>query len=211
MIQIRAANGSGRYTSCMRILDVSAPIWDRFYLVAPLVVIGTRGEAAEPDLAPKHMAGPVSWDNYFAFVCSPTHRTLVNVFRRQSFAVSYPRPDQVLLAALAASPCQGDASNKSEVISQLALCNAPVHGDPLLEEACIHLDCRLYSHLELGPNVLVIGQVVAASVHSDSLRRSDGDEHAHIHEAPLLAYLSPGRYSVIQESQAFPFPRGYQR
>ena len=194
----------------MQELDTTAPIWDKFYTVAPLVVIGTRGDNGEPDLAPKHMAGPVSWDNYFAFVCAPTHKTLINVLKRQTFAVSYPRPDQVLLASLAASPCAAEVP-KSEVLTHLPLVNSGSHGDPLLQEASLHLECRLYSHLEIGPNMLVIGQVVAGAVHTDSLRCSDEDGQDRIHRAPLLAYLSPGRYAAIHESQAFPFPRGYQR
>jgi flavin reductase (DIM6/NTAB) family NADH-FMN oxidoreductase RutF len=191
-------------------LDTASPIWDKFFLVAPLVVIGTRGENGVPDLAPKHMAGPVSWDNYFAFVCSPTHTTLVNVMRRQTFSVSYPRPDQVVLASLAASPCAAEVP-KTEVISHLPLSNSATHGDPLLQDASLHLECRLYSHLEIGPNMLVVGQILTAAVHTDSLRNSDQDEQGQIHRSPLLAYLSPGRYATIHESQAFPFPRGYQR
>ncbi len=191
-------------------LDLNGPIWDKFFTVAPLVVIGTSGDNGEMDLAPKHMAGPMSWDNYFGFVCAPTHRTLINVVRRQTFAVSYPRPDQVLLASLAASPCGAEVP-KSEVLSRLPVLKSRSAGDPLLKDASLHLECRLHSQLEIGPNVLVIGQVLVAAVQAESLRRSDEDGQDQIHRSPLLAYLSPGRYTTIHESQAFPFPRGYQR
>lgn len=187
----------------------SGPIWDHFFSVAPLVVIGTRSPAGEPDLAPKHMAGPASWDNYFAFVCAASHKTLSNCLERGSFSVSYPRPDQVLLAALAASPRAGECP-KSDILSNLPLILDP-DCDPVLRDASLQLHCKLHNHLAIGPNVLIIGQVVSAAVHPEALRRSDEDDHDRIRQFPLLAYVSPGRYAVIEESQAFPFPRDYSR
>jgi len=65
--------------------------------------------------------------------------------------------------------------------------------------------------LELGRNTLLVGEVLGARVHPDSLRSRDSDDHDRLHRAPLLAYLAPGRYAVVNESKAFPFPYGYQR
>ena len=42
-------------------LDCGVPIWDRFYVARPLVIIGTTEPDGTIDLAPKHLAGPVSW------------------------------------------------------------------------------------------------------------------------------------------------------
>jgi hypothetical protein len=39
-------------------LDTARPVWDRFFTVAPLVVIGTREPDGGYDLAPKHMVTP---------------------------------------------------------------------------------------------------------------------------------------------------------
>jgi len=68
-------------------LDVTAPIWERFFTVAPLVVVGTREEDGSYDLAPKHMATPMGWQNYIGFVCTPRHRTYHNVRRERAFTV----------------------------------------------------------------------------------------------------------------------------
>ncbi len=46
-------------------LGVEYPIWDRFFQVSPLVVIGTKEPDGSFDLAPKHMA--MGWENYFVF------------------------------------------------------------------------------------------------------------------------------------------------
>ena len=63
-------------------LDTDYPVWEQFYTVSPLVVVGTK-DVDGFDLAPKHMAFPLSWENYFGFVCTPSHRTYQNVVREK--------------------------------------------------------------------------------------------------------------------------------
>jgi flavin reductase (DIM6/NTAB) family NADH-FMN oxidoreductase RutF len=75
-------------------LDTSEPIWDRFFSVSPLVLIGSREADGSFDLAPKHMVTPMGWANYFGFVCTPRHRTYSNIARTGAFTVSYPRPSR---------------------------------------------------------------------------------------------------------------------
>ena len=90
-------------------LDIEQPIWNRFFTVAPLIVVGTREATGEFDMAPKHMATPLSWENYFGFICTPSHGTYQNVKREQAFTVSFPNPEQVVQISLAASPrCDDD-------------------------------------------------------------------------------------------------------
>lgn len=85
-------------------LNLTQPIWDRFFCVAPLVIIGTKEADGNYDLAPKHLATPFGWDNYFGFICTPRHSTYQNIKREKAFTVSFPKPDQVLLASLAVCP-----------------------------------------------------------------------------------------------------------
>jgi len=44
-------------------LDLNDPIWERFFWVAPLVLVGTLEVDGSHDLAPKHMAMPMGWKN----------------------------------------------------------------------------------------------------------------------------------------------------
>ena len=69
-------------------LDVSLPIWERFFWVAPLVLVGTREPDGGHDLAPKHMATPIGWENYYGFVCTPRHHTYSNIRREASAAAA---------------------------------------------------------------------------------------------------------------------------
>ena len=52
---------------------------------------------------------------------------------------------------------------------------------------------------------------VAAEVDETYLRISDRDEGEQVFEAPLLAYVSPGRYAEIHQTAKFPFPKGFSR
>jgi len=73
-------------------LDVKESIWEHFYTVAPLVVIGTK-ENQGFDLAPKHMATPLGFSDFFGFVCTPRHNTYHNIKKNQRFSVSFVKPE----------------------------------------------------------------------------------------------------------------------
>ena len=84
-------------------LDERAELWEQCFLVAPLVLVGSRDADGGYDFAPKHMATPLGWDRYFGFVCTPRHSTYRNVERRRAFTVTFPRPNQIVQTSLAAS------------------------------------------------------------------------------------------------------------
>lgn len=191
-------------------LDTTTPIWDRFFTVFPLVVVGTREEDGTYDLAPKHMAIPVGWDNIFGFVCTPRHRTYHNAKREGAFTVSFPRPSQVVLASLTASPRCEDASKPT--LQALPTFKASTVDGVFLEEGYVYLECALDRVIDgFGAGSLIIGTIVAAHVDEDALRLLDEDDADLIQQAPLLAYLAPGRFANIKESYAFPFPADFKR
>ena len=106
-------------------LNVKENLWDHFYTVAPLVVIGSK-ENDEYDLSPKHMVTPIGFSNYIGFVCTPRHRTYHNIKKERKFTVSFVRPSQVLLTSLAAIPrCEENHFTKK--IVNIRLKNCPVN------------------------------------------------------------------------------------
>jgi flavin reductase (DIM6/NTAB) family NADH-FMN oxidoreductase RutF len=192
-------------------LDIDLPVWERFFTVAPLVLIGTKEQAGGYDLAPKHMALPLGWGNYFGFVCTPRHRTYQNIQHDRIFTVSYPRPTQVLLASLAAVPRCDDEEEKSSLHVLPTFPARQVDGI-FIEDAYVFLECELDRIVDgFGDNSLVAGRIVAAHAHEDILRTSDRDEQELIYTAPLFAYLYPGRTARISESYSFPFPVDFKR
>jgi flavin reductase (DIM6/NTAB) family NADH-FMN oxidoreductase RutF len=191
-------------------LDTRHPVWDRFFSVAPLTLVGTREADGSDDIAPKHLAMPMSWKNHFGFVCTPRHRTYQNIARTHAFTVSFPRPDQVTLTSLAAEPrCDDDTKPDLQALERFPATQVDA---PLVAGAYAFLECRLERIVDgLGDNSLIIGMVAAAAVDPAALRSSDGDDQALLHAAPLLAYLYPGRLAVVADTLAFPFPRGFKR
>jgi flavin reductase (DIM6/NTAB) family NADH-FMN oxidoreductase RutF len=191
-------------------LDVSHPIWDRFFWVAPLVVIGTTEPDGSYDLAPKHMATPLGWENYFGFICTPRHATYRNVIREDAFTVSYPRPNQLVHTSLSAEPRCDDGRKAS--LADLALVPGELVSAPLLDGAYVHLECELDRIVEgFGENGLIVGRIVAARVEQGALRAAEREDESVIAESPLLAYLAPGQYVRIDRGHNFPFPSGFTR
>lgn len=191
-------------------LDTTDPIWNRFFMVAPLVLVGTREDDGAYDLAPKHMAMPLGWQNYFAFVCTPRHGTYGNVKRTKSFCVSFPTPSQLLITSLAAAP-RCDDGNKT-ALGALGTFPATVVDGELLDDGYLYLECELERIIDgFGENSLIIGRIVAAHVREQALRGAEYDDHDLLRRMPVLAYLQPGRFTTITESNAFPFPEGMKR
>lgn len=191
-------------------LDVSRPIWDQFFTVAPLVLVGTREADGSNDLAPKHMVTPMGWQNYFGFVCTPRHGTYQNIKRDGVFAVTYPRPIQWLETSLTASPrCEDDSKPQLQLMqtSRSGAVDCPVVADGYL-----YLECELDRFVDgFGVNSLIVGKIVAAQIDPAFLRADDRDDQDLIGEAPLLAYVSPGRFASIQSTLAFPMPKGMKK
>lgn len=191
-------------------LDTGKPVWDHCFMVAPLVLVGTKDEDGSLDLAPKHMAFPMGWQNYFGFVCSSRHHTHANIERTGEFTVSYTRPSQVLYTSLAATPRSTDG--QKTVLQVFATFPAKKIDCEFIEDAYLFLECRHYKTIDgFGQNCLITGEVVAAYARADFIRSSELDDQELIHDAPLMAYLPPGRFATISRSNAFPFPANMKR
>ena len=190
-------------------IDVKEPIWTRFFMVAPLVIVGTR-EGDHFNLAPKHMATPVGWDNYFAFVCTPRHSTYRNMRESGYFTVSFPKPSQVVLASITAEPRCGEEREKPD-LEHLSTFPATNIDGVFLEDSYLFFECKMEKIIDgFGKFSIIVGFVEAVLVDEDYVRRTELDDSRMINEAPLLAYLSPGRYAAIKNTNTFPFPSGFE-
>ena len=137
-----------RARSSLVTLPEDAPVWERTFTVNPLVLIGTKERDGDYDLAPKHMAMPMGWENYFGFVCTPRHRTYHNARREGVFTVSYPRPVQVVLASLAAAPRESDGSKLA--VDVLPTFPASEVDGLFIEDAYLFLECSTGSQTISG-------------------------------------------------------------
>jgi flavin reductase (DIM6/NTAB) family NADH-FMN oxidoreductase RutF len=185
-------------------IPTDSPVWASFFTVAPLVLVATREPDGRHDIAPKHMAMPLGWQNHYCFACSPRHATQRNIERTREFTVSFPRAEQIVGVSMAAAPREADDSKPS--LAALDTFPATKVDGVLVEDSYLWLECELDRVIEgFGDNSLIIGSVVAAAVDERALRASDADDSDVIHASPLLAYLAPGRFASIGESLSFPF------
>lgn len=192
------------------ILDTSRPIWDQFFSVAPLIIIGSK-EGDRYNLAPKHMATPMSWSNYFGFVCAPNHQTYQNIVKNKNFTISYPKPNQVVLTSLTATPRSKEDKLES-LIKNLPTTPARLIDGVFLKDAYLQLECELYNiYDDFDSNSLITGKVVGAYVDEDFINQMAIDEQTELYDHPLLTYIHPGRFAITKKTMAFPFPKGFKR
>ncbi|MBT8235130.1 MAG: flavin reductase [Bacteroidia bacterium] len=192
-------------------LDPKTPIWDRVYTIAPLVIIGSK-EGDSYDLAPKHMAAPMGFDNYFGFVCTPDHKTYHNIRQYEEFTVSFPNPDQVLMASLTASNRKSVGNKTTSVLDALEVAWGHTVDAPVVAGCYLYLECALHRIVDgFGTNALITGYIHKAYVDEDLLRVSEIDEGDQIARHPLLAYIANGRFAKIEQTFNFPFPKDFSK
>ena len=186
-----------RARSSLVTLPEDAPVWERTFTVNPLVLIGTKERDGDYDLAPKHMAMPMGWENYFGS-CAPraTGPTITPGGRASSPSAT---PDPCRWSSRALRPRHESDGSKLAVDVLPTFPASEVDG-LFIEDAYLFLECVLDRISDdFGENSLIVGRIVAAHVREDYLRASERDEQDLIHSSPLLAYLSPGRYASVDE------------
>jgi flavin reductase (DIM6/NTAB) family NADH-FMN oxidoreductase RutF len=190
-------------------ISTDAPIWERFFVAAPLVLVATK-EAEHYDVAPKHLAMPLGWENYFAFVCTPRHATYRNLGVHPEFTVSFPRDDRLLQASMAAGGRRDDGSKPT--LAAVPVFSARKVDGVLVEGCALFLECALDRVIDgFGENSLIVGRVVGASAPRAALRGPEVDDADLLRELSLLVYLAPGRFGVVRETYSFPFPADFRR
>ncbi len=192
-------------------LNVTSSLWDHFFTVAPLIVVGSK-EGDGYDLAPKHMATPIGLSNYFGFVCTPKHSTYHNIKTNKEFSVSFPIPDHLVITALSASPRCDDIINAKPIVESLPTSKCSSIDALCLQNSYLRLECKLFKIIDGFEDYSIItGKILEAYVNRDYLKESDRDAQEQINENPLLAYLANGRFAKIHKTFNFPFPKGFKK
>lgn len=198
---------NSNYTS----LNLSTAVWDRVFMVAPLIVVGTR-EGIQYDMAPKHMAFPVGFENYFGFVCTPEHGTYQNIRRTGEFTISFPLPDDVVPVSLSSTSREELISKYHDVVRSLPVVKAETMDLPVLRDAYLVFECSAYKVVDgFGENSIITGEITAAYVKNDYRRVSDNDAQGQLNEHNLLAFIAPDRFARISETHKFPFPKNFRK
>ncbi|MFO7848221.1 MAG: flavin reductase [Balneolaceae bacterium] len=187
-------------------------LWTRFFMVHALLLIGSREEDGNYNLAPKHMAMPLGFGPYIGFMGTPRKTTYRNIHREGVFTVSFPQPDQLVQTSIAASPRESDDSKPA--IDSIPTVNAKKIDGIFMKHSYLQLECSLHKMLgKFGEWEMIVGEIVAAYVHEDALRKEgdDASDNTLINNSPLLAYLHPDRFATIKKSHNFPLPKDFKR
>jgi len=193
-------------------LDVEQDIWSRAYTVHSLIIIGSKEEDGNYNFAPKHMAMPMGFSNHFGFIGTPRKSTYRNIQREKVFTVSYPKPSQLTVSSLAATQREDDDSKP--ILDQIPTAPAQEIEGYFVKDSYFQLECKQTECLgKFGEWELIVGEIVAARINKRMSRKisDSAGEGQLIYNNPLLAYLHPNRFSVIKESNVFPFPKEFKR
>ena len=189
-------------------IEVDDQLWERVFVPSPLVLIGTQEENGSHDFAPKHRV--IQLPRHFGFVCRPTHATWQNVLREEAFTVSWPGPNQIVMTSAAASPRCEDGEKKP--MRALPTIEAESVKGFLLKGSRFYLECKLDRVVDdLGDDGVLIGRIVAARAERGALRNPDVPDDRLVHDHPLLVYLHPRQFALIEHSSGFPYPKGFHR
>lgn len=187
-------------------------MWKRCFTVHSLIIVGSKEENGSYNLAPKHMSMPLGFGPYFGFMGTARKNTYRNIKREGEFTISYPRPDQLVLSSLAASRRKDNDSKP--VVEQIPTTEAQIVEGKFLKDSYFQLECNLSQILgKFGEWEIIVGEIIAAYIHEEFLRSDDDDinDGRLIRKHPLLAYLHPDRFGVVEESNAFPLPKDFKR
>jgi flavin reductase (DIM6/NTAB) family NADH-FMN oxidoreductase RutF len=191
-------------------LTPDGELWNRFYSVHGLFLVGSEEDDGRFNLAPKHMGMPLGFSPYFGFIGTPRKSTYRNIARTGVFTVSYPRPDQLIITSLSASPRESD--HTKPIIDQLETLPAQKVKGIVLDGAYVQLECELHEMIgQYGEWELIVGKVIAAHADPEIIRSSAADDADLIYQHPLLAYLHPNRHAKIDSTTAFPLPKHFKR
>lgn len=191
-------------------IKIDSTFWERFFLPFPLVVVGSK-EGDKYDLAPKHMAIPLSWENHYGFVCTESHSTYQNIKSHGFFTVSYPKVEQLALTSLTASQ-RSDEDRDKMILDHIDCIPAEKIDGVFLKDSFLMLECELYKIIDdFGINSLITGRIIHARIDENYLREEDRNEQIQIYDHPVLSYIHPGRYTAIKDTAVFPFPKDFKK
>jgi len=176
-----------------------------------LIVVGSKGNGTY-NMAPKHLAMPLGWDNYFCFVCTPAHHTYQNIKRTRQFTISVIKPDQIVLASLTASPYHDKQVDGETLIDKIPTIKAKEIDALFMKDSYVFLECTLDRIIDdYGKNSLIIGKVIQAYVDENVLIHEDSENENTIQNHRLLVYVTPGRFASVENTIAFPFPKDFSK
>jgi flavin reductase (DIM6/NTAB) family NADH-FMN oxidoreductase RutF len=150
-------------------------------------LVTSLNEDGQSNVAPKSWLSMMAFEpSLLALGCNLAHWTAQNILHRQEFVVNIPGEE------LAEVVWRLHTLPHPRPVERIGLTPIPAEKvkPPRIEECKAHLECALVHHLTFGEELIILGQVVAASVDRQAVEAPDP-----------YAYL---RLFTFLESEALP-------
>ncbi len=177
----------------------------RFFRPANLVLVTTLSPNGVVNVAPKTQAMPIGRKGYWAFACCARHHTYQNIEHQGEFVINFPGPGLIeRVAQTARDVPPGTDEIKEAGLTAMEARRVKV---PVVAECGVNVECRRHQVIDgYGDESLIVGEVVAVTI--DEVLVDAGVET--LHTFPLLVYVYPDHYAVVDRVERFRFPEDYK-
>jgi flavin reductase (DIM6/NTAB) family NADH-FMN oxidoreductase RutF/uncharacterized protein YciI len=188
-------SGSGPWSAAKVAFAPDKAGWHPSVVPGPIVLVSTVDARGEPNIAPKSFISMMAFGGpVLAFGCHRSHATARNAEAAREFVVNFP--PEALVERIWAMPATHGAERIRR--SGLSLLPARAVAPPLIQECRAHLECKLHSVTRLGAEVVIFGQIMAASIDEDCLSSPLGDQYFRLR--PVF-FLEEGVYGSIDAAK----------
>jgi flavin reductase (DIM6/NTAB) family NADH-FMN oxidoreductase RutF len=167
--------------------------WRPSPLLGQVVLVTSLNEDGQSNVAPKSWLSMMAFEpSLLALGCNLTHWTAQNILCRQEFVVNVPGDDLVDIV------WKSHTLPHPRPVERIGLTPIPAQKvrPPLIAECKAHLECIFVQHLTFGSEVIILGQIVAASVDREAVEAQNPYEYLR-----LFAFLEDNAFGVIEKAR----------
>ncbi len=167
--------------------------WHPSPILGQIVLITTLNADGTSNIAPKSWISMMAFEPpILALGCNLQHWTAQNTLARKEFVVNMPGAE---LAEIVWKSHELPHPRPVEAAGLTAIPALKVK-PPRVEECKAHLECVLDRHLAYGDEVILLGQIVAASIDKIAFAAHDPYEYLRV-----FVYLEGSTYGMIERAQ----------
>ncbi|MFP5528247.1 flavin reductase family protein [Peptococcus simiae] len=178
-------------------------------LPTPIVVVGSYDENNRPNAMTAAWTGICASVPPAVMVCiNENHQTAANIRQCNEFTVHVPGSDQVTATdyyGISSGKAEDKFSHTGHTISPSSRVHAPI-----INEFPIVMECRVHSRLQMGPGMVLVGEILNLSVDDDYLKTDSKGQPAidFAKVAPFIYNQADATYHTIGAPLAKAFSEG---
>jgi flavin reductase (DIM6/NTAB) family NADH-FMN oxidoreductase RutF len=167
--------------------------WQPSPLLGQVVLVTSLNEDGQSNVAPKSWLSMMAFEpSLLALGCNLNHWTAQNILQRREFVVNIPGDDLVDIV------WKCHTLPHPRPVEHLGLKSLPARmvKPPLILECKAHLECTYVQHLTFGEEVILLGQIVAASIDRAAVEAHDPYKYLR-----LFTFLEDETIGVIEKAR----------